>query len=275
LNFTFYILHLKSSIFITLILASATSAGAQDVLLEKVQRGDKVVLFAENNSETAQLVTLDMTLENVVTDKKLPLEVVLSAGERKEIIILSPIPLKAWSYRTKFSHQDYSPDARADNLPNSDSYISDNPSGISNKANRSDSKAKMDEVAGETDYFMLPPENTDDAPMPARYARTMLQGDHHTPVAKSHLPEAELLFFGQTGCPRCAMTRDYLGKHGIPYKELNVTDNDANQQLMNKYLFDSGFTGGKFMMPVIIVDEVAHYSIADLDGFLSGLSADR
>ncbi len=249
---------------ILVIIAASVNVEAQDVTLQKVQRGDKVVVIAENRSEKPQLVTLDLTLDNVVPDRKLPIELVMKPGEKKELVILSPVPLQAWSYKTKFGFEEYVPEAEIKQVSITRPVIPNNTSRPGNTTSQLN-----------TDYYQLPPENTDDAPMPAAYARSMSpkkQDDHST---DNQIPESSLLMFGQVGCPRCAMVISYLKAHDIPFKELSITGNSENQERMNQYLFDSGFEGGKFMMPVVIVDGETHYSIEDLSGFLDGLGADN
>jgi len=249
---------IRSTYVILFMIAVCSSANAQDVTLEKVQRGDKVVVIAENVSEKPQLVTLDVSLENVVPDKKLPVELVLKPGEKKDLLILSPVPLKAWSYKTKFSFEEYIPEVEKEVVSTTRPRIPNNTPGAVT-------------ATQPIDYHLLPPDNTDDAPMPAAYARSMSsknQDDHST---DNQIPESSLLMFGQAGCPRCAMVRSYLKEHDIPFKELSITGNSENQERMNEYLFDSGFEGGQFMMPVVIVDGETHYSIEDLSGFLDKL----
>jgi glutaredoxin len=271
-----------------LFIASAiTVCDAQDVVLKKVQRGDKVLVIAENKSEKEQLVTLDVTLENVITDRELPVEIVIKPGEKKELLVLSPVPLKAWSYKTRFRYEEYIPETEHDissedhpGIPNKESGNRSAPDknsapGTGNARNPSDSKATITDAPTAPDYFRLPPGNTDDEPMPAQYARRMNQNNQGTNADESQLPESELIVFSQDGCPRCAMTRNYLSQHDIPYKELIVNGDKQNQKLMNNYLFDSGFKGGNFMMPVVVVDGEAHYSIKDLEGFLEGLGSDH
>ena len=297
---------------------------AQDVTLQKIQRGDKVVVVAENKSEKLQLVTLDLTLENVVPDRKLPIELVMKPGENKELVILSPVPLQAWSYKTKFGFEEYVPETEIEsvtasrplipnNAPRTDNTRSQSDTGInsdtgvksddaehtaieeaekpSTRAGEADLESNTDDVMpavssssvvatstapdanAHIDYYLLPPENTDDAPMPAVYARSVKQKNKDDHSTDNQMPESSLLLFGQAGCPRCAMVRSYLNEHDIPFKELSITGNSENQDRMNQYLFDSGFEGGKFMMPVVIVDGETHYSIEDLPGFLEGLRA--
>ncbi len=291
---------------------------AQDVTLQKIQREDKVVVVAENRSDKAQLVTLDVTLENVITDRKLPIELVMKPGEKKELVILSPVPLKAWSYKTKFSFGEYVLEAENEPVASNRPLIPNNEPRVGNTTSRSDTGFKSDagdytdiaaaknassgtgeaklvsdtnevmskvssgiavatskapDAKPQIDYYVLPPENTDDAPMPAVYAYDMRRNDGHS--TDKQVPESSLLLFGQAGCPRCAMVRSYLTEHRIPFKELSITGNKKNQERMNQYLFDEGFEGGQFMMPVLIVDGETHYSIEDLQVFLDGLGADN
>lgn len=298
------------------LVATCYTVDAQDVTLERVQRGDKVVVVAENMSSKPQLVTLDVTLDNVVPDKELPLELVIAPGAKKELLVLSPVPLKAWSYKTKFSFVEYKPEDDTveqksqltsatqpvipNNAPRATSTTSQPEIGTASSPTEESAEDKTSPPAATArnvklstntpdvvdtykskgkinprDYFLLPPENTDDAPMPALYARNMQRMPQEGQAAEGHLPESKLLVFAQAGCPRCTMTRSYLDELEIAYEEFSITGNDENSELMNKYLFDSGFEGGKFMMPVIVVDGETHYSIEDLSGFLEGLGDDE
>ncbi len=256
---------------------------AQDVALKKNLRGDKVVVSAENKSSVSQLVTLDVKLENVIPDKELPLELVLEPGEERELVVLSPIPLKPWSYKTKFSYVEYVAGEENVLRPSGKPLIPNNAPHTVSQPSESDSvitlyhgdPASVKYAASTTDYYLLPPENSDDAPMPAVYARVINHKNKDDFSTRKRMTESKLLLFGQAGCPRCSTATKYLKEHAIPFQELSITGNDKNEALMNKYLFDGGFEGGKFMMPVVVVDGETYYSIPDLSVFLEGLGSDR
>jgi len=165
------------------VVASAIIAtNAQDVVLKKVQRGDKVAVYAENISNFPQLVTLDMMLVHVIPSKKFPFETVMKAGETKELVVLSPVPLRAWSYTTQYSYEKVSPTSGNVMGAITSPRIPNNAPRIGITTSQSDSTIQFDQgfsvsntddTAPNVDYFIWPPENTDDAPMPAAYARRM------------------------------------------------------------------------------------------------------
>jgi hypothetical protein len=201
--------YIKTVHIILFIAFAIGTTDAQDVVLERVQRGDDVVVFAENKSAKAQFVMLDLMLSYVTPDRKLPVEVVVKPGEKKELIVLSPIPLKAWSYKTRYSFEEYIPGsknkeilAEANELKpliNVGPRIPNNEPPAKKTEKQAQSEvveistiinAEKNEVANDSrttdmiserelqpsskygiDYFLRAPENTDDAPMPAEYAR--------------------------------------------------------------------------------------------------------
>ena len=166
--------------FIILVLASAIIAtNAQDVVLKKVQRGDKVAVYAENKSDFTQLVTLDMILVYVIPSQKFPFETLMKAGEIKELVVLSPVPLRAWSYTTQYSYEKVAPTSGNEMGAITSPQIPNNAPRIGNTPSQSDSTINTnqglpvnntDDAAPHVDYFIRPPDNTDDAPMPAAYA---------------------------------------------------------------------------------------------------------
>ena len=78
--------------------------------------------------------------------------------------------------------------------------------------------------------------------------------------------------YGQPGCPRCKMAKDYFEENSIAFEYFDITADKVAYDQMTSRLFESGFEGGQFIMPVIYVDDNAHYSIKDLEGFLEGVA---
>lgn len=149
---------------------------AQDVILEKTERGDKVVILADNTSLNYQLVTLDMTLEHVISDKQLPLEVILKPEEKKVILVLSPTPLQAWSYKTKYSFEEYHPELDHGGAQVASTFVATEIDHTDIGKGSAPNKSSMHTLIRRPDYHKLPPGNTDDEPMPAMYARKMHKG---------------------------------------------------------------------------------------------------
>lgn len=81
----------------------------------------------------------------------------------------------------------------------------------------------------------------------------------------------KIIVYTKNGCGRCSFVVKYLKENNIPYEELNITNNEKNNKQMSKDLFASGFKGGGFTTPAVVVDGEVFYNIKDLQSFVSQL----
>jgi len=301
------------------------SVSAQDVVLEKVENGHRVEVFALNNTNIAQEVTLDLTLVSVAVDKELPVVMVIPAEARVKMITLTPEPLEPWSYKTRYNFKPHiveeikpapvatrpEPELPANKQPvepertfeegpdieEQESY--DKPpvqstSEIAEKESFEEERAKPDlppptpsapvKPSRIDDGVMGPPLSTDDMPIPARYYEQPVAASEvndeanvfeipaESVVSISNGSMEKVIVYGQPGCPRCKKAKDYFVEQHVPFQYLDITVDQEAKDEMTERLFDSGFTGGQFIMPVVYVDDIAHYSIKELDVFLESLT---
>ncbi|MTB51923.1 glutaredoxin domain-containing protein [Lewinella sp. W8] len=79
-----------------------------------------------------------------------------------------------------------------------------------------------------------------------------------------------IIVYTKKGCGRCDFTAAQLEKNKIAFQDKPI-ENETYLQEMHQYLFASGFPGGRFSTPAIIVDGTIYYSIDDLPGFVANL----
>lgn len=317
------------SLFAAVMITCAVSA--QDVVLEKVENGHRIEIYAINNTQAAQEVTLDLTLTEVSVNVDLPVTEVVPADGKVLLATLTPEPLKAWSYKTRYKYEEYivekpappvtaeaghDPDVsnpsntapeKPENHPrpfeegpdfddsepvtegayqNDDDVVPyERQTESSELASGSSQEVPMPEKAiAEEKGVMGPPLSTDDMPIPAKYyekpepemSETAAGANVFEIPAESVMTlggQEKIVVYGQPGCPRCTMAKEYFDTNEIPFEYCDITTDKAAYQQMSSRLFESGFQGGQFIMPVIYVDETAHYSIKDLEGFLDGVAS--
>jgi len=80
-----------------------------------------------------------------------------------------------------------------------------------------------------------------------------------------------IIVFSKSNCGRCTRTIEYLKTNNIKFTEKSITKSKKNRKELNNHLFESGFKGGSFSTPVIVVDGKVNYNIEKLDTFLSKL----
>ena len=83
--------------------------------------------------------------------------------------------------------------------------------------------------------------------------------------------DPDLYIYSKDGCGRCLRTIEFLNANNIFFVEKNISNDPKSYEELTALLFDSGFKGGKFSTPVIVVEGNVNYSIRDLDNFLQGL----
>ena len=273
---------------------------AQDVVLEKEEEGHRIILYAVNKTDVAQEVTLHVNLEHVEANKAMPIIEVVPGDARIQLVSLTPEVLKPWSYKTRYSYQEYVPEIAEPIVTNAE-LESDVPSttpieevdGI-----REDTPApqpvvqKEVEPRGQPDVtehqtgirpgvpvvsnagkpgtkdILLPPRYPDEEPIPARYLTHRAASEDKQQNTTAVQEKPGIVVFGQDACPRCEKTVKFLDEHSIMYTYHNVTDDDRKGQLMTKQLYKGGFTGGQVIMPVIVVGDETYFSIRELDVFL-------
>ena len=81
-----------------------------------------------------------------------------------------------------------------------------------------------------------------------------------------------IVVYSKAGCGRCEYLTNYLNENKIPFADLNITTDEAANKEMSTALFASGFKGGSFTTPVIVVDGEVFYNVKDLKGFTSDLA---
>ena len=79
-----------------------------------------------------------------------------------------------------------------------------------------------------------------------------------------------IIVYTKKGCGRCDFTAAQLEKNKIAFQDKPI-ENETYLQEMHQYLLASGFPGGRFSTPAIIVDGIIYYSIDDLPGFVANL----
>ena len=227
---------------------------SQDVTLEKVEEGHRIMLYAENKTRVAQEVTLHLNLEHVEADRELPITGVIPADSRILLVRLTPDVLKPWSYQTRYSCEEYTTSINQDQVAGAQS--------VSEKKMQGTTMDKPKPVGA----TLLPPRFPDEEPIPVRY----IAGEAMIIKASDDLAEtgSEIVVYGQDACPRCELTMKFLDKHSIGYTYRNVTNDEKMGQLMTKQLYKGGFTGGQVIMPVIVVGDETYFSIRELDVFL-------
>ena len=82
------------------------------------------------------------------------------------------------------------------------------------------------------------------------------------------IPEKGIVVFSKRGCGRCTYTTKYFDEKGVPYKELNISDDKKTSDFFWSTLRKNGFANGSVQTPVIVVDGKVNYKIRDLKGFL-------
>lgn len=79
-----------------------------------------------------------------------------------------------------------------------------------------------------------------------------------------------IVVFSKDGCGKCQYAINYLNEKKIPYKELNISKDEADQKYMWQVLMESGFNATSVQTPVIMVNGKAHYNM-DIKAFLAEL----
>jgi uncharacterized protein YkwD/glutaredoxin len=82
--------------------------------------------------------------------------------------------------------------------------------------------------------------------------------------------QAQLKVYTMNGCGRCAFSIKYLKEKGIPFKEYNTSNNDANDNAMWALL--KGKTNESVKMPVIDNNGEVAFNISDLEGYFKKLA---
>ena len=101
--------------------------------------------------------------------------------------------------------------------------------------------------------------------------------EHPPATAQEELPpnDGKITVFTKNGCGICAATVDYLKNNKISFEELNTTRSKKNEALLQQKLFASGFKGGQFVTPVVMVGNEVFYNIDNLQGFLEQLAKNK
>ena len=79
-----------------------------------------------------------------------------------------------------------------------------------------------------------------------------------------------IVVFDDEGCSRCRTVTNYLVAHDMDFKIVDLSQGDANNNLMWKMVKEKGVSL-KVKAPVIMVDGKLSHSHQDLNAFLSGL----
>lgn len=80
-----------------------------------------------------------------------------------------------------------------------------------------------------------------------------------------------ITLFTKDGCGRCSYAVKYLKDNNIPYREVNITKNKADANVMWRSLEKAGMGSSSVQTPVIVVDGKANFQINDMKTFLSTL----
>jgi len=92
-----------------------------------------------------------------------------------------------------------------------------------------------------------------------------------SPIVETPIQKDGIVVYSKAGCGRCEYVTNYLKANGIPFTDLNITDDRSANDQMSRVLFASGFKGGTFKTPVITIDGEVFYNIPDIKKFVSDI----
>ena len=223
----------------------------EDILLDKVEEGHRTLIYAINKTEDFQEVRLELSLEHVEIDRLMPIVDTIEPGERRKLVVLTPDHLKKWKYNTTYTSRVV------------DSVVATAPQ---HAAEEKVHQIVVQSSSSKIGSFSAPID-PDDGPVPDKYLDKPMSSDE-PPVKEV---TSDIILYGQKGCPRCAQTKKMLDEKGIAYKYMDIGINKKAQTAMQTAMFENGFEGGTFTLPVLVTGDTAYYSIKDLNGLVEKL----
>ena len=210
---------------------------AQEKQVELVEvRSDEGIVLKGVNHYQDQAITMITEISSAGFGLK-KLETIsktIPAGGEVEIITLTPTPNRQCTYSVNYSYK-----VRETRAANETTQIS----------NTRNNKIK---------------------PAPAtRQAQAMQNANAQD---TENVIEKGIVVYSKEGCGRCEYVTNYLKLNEVPFKDFNITTDEAANDRMSKALFGSGFKGGTFTTPVITVDGKVFYNIKDIKGFVKDLA---